>query len=339
MTVSLAKYPFLDGAGEYLRKSGFNWEELEKPHAQHIIENAVERVETALEGRIYEKCEREEVEILTFFVSIIIMRSIGIESLMKKYALAEARRAEKFLIEDIKDRKESERQDTLKVFYDLFRLKTDIADGNRFVRIKIIDYLIRAIHFHEQEWKLINRLTHGGYVYLDSDEVVRLIRSELAVMIHHRLKVMILPEIPLIINTKAEELRNRFSSNYSSNTHVITDYPPCIKHAVEIMNKGENLPHSGRVMLATYMLAIGKSIEDVISLFQNAPDFNERITRYQVEHLAGTKGSHTKYSVPSCEKIRNNNLCFATADCAGIYNPIQFGRKIKNNDTTRNGQD
>ena len=71
-------------------------------------------------------------------------------------------------------------------------------------------------------------------------------------------------------------------------------------------------------MLATYMLAIGKPVDEIVLMFENAPDFNEKITRYQVEHLAGMKGSHTKYSVPSCDKLRNENLCFATAECDGL---------------------
>jgi DNA primase large subunit len=82
-------------------------------------------------------------------------------------------------------------------------------------------------------------------------------------------------------------------------------------------------------MLATYMLEIGKSVDEVAALFHNAPDYNEKVTRYQVEHLAGIRGSHVKYSVPSCEKLRNENLCFATEKCNGITNPIQFGRKLK----------
>ena len=64
-----------------------------------------------------------------------------------------------------------------------------------------------------------------------------------------------------------------------------------------------------------------------VLLFQNAPDYNEKITKYQVEHLAGKKGSQTKYSVPACSKLVNENLCYATLDCRGITNPIQFGRK------------
>jgi DNA primase large subunit len=33
--------------------------------------------------------------------------------------------------------------------------------------------------------------------------------------------------------------------------------------------------------------------------------------------------------VPSCEKLLNENLCFATEECSGIVNPIQFGRRRK----------
>jgi DNA primase large subunit len=75
------------------------------------------------------------------------------------------------------------------------------------------------------------------------------------------------------------------------------------------------------------MLAIGKSVDEVVLMFENAPDFNERVTRYQVEHLAGIKGSGTKYSVPSCQKLRNENLCFAISECENLVNPVQFGRK------------
>jgi len=142
---------------------------------------------------------------------------------------------------------------------------------------------------------------------------------------------MTLSTFPETIKIKADELRVKLTPKYEYRMHRVTDYyPPCIRHALEVMNQGENLPHSARLMLATYMLAIGKSIDDIVILFHNAPDFNEKITRYQVEHLAGTKGSRTKYSVPSCEKLRNENLCFATEECNGIINPSQFGRNLEN---------
>jgi DNA primase large subunit len=138
-----------------------------------------------------------------------------------------------------------------------------------------------------------------------------------------------LSTLPRAIEAKVDELRAKLEPKYAHRIYKTTDYAPCIKHALELMSRGENLPHSARIMLATYMLAIGKSIDEIVILFHNAPDYNEKVTRYQVEHLAGIRGSHTKYSVPSCQKLRSENLCFATEKCDGIVNPIQFGRKFK----------
>ncbi len=327
----LAKYPFLNEAGAYLRESNFGWEELDRPDMKHIIDRASERIEIEVNGKIYDNLERYEIEILTFLISLVIVKSISIEQVLRKFALAEARRAEKFLTEDLRKQSEIKRRSVFtKIFEDLFKLRILISEDQRLFKVRVIDYLARASHFNEQEWKLINRLVHNGYVYLDADETVRLIRNELAVLIYDKVRAMTLPTLPQGIKSRADELRLKFLPRYERRASAaVTDYPPCIKHALEVMNKGDNLPHSARVMLATYMLAIGKPVDEIVLMFENAPDFNEKITRYQVEHLAGMKGSHTKYSVPSCDKLRNENLCFATAECDTLINPIQFGRKKK----------
>lgn len=327
----LAKYPFLNEAGQYLRDAGFGWEEIDRPDMKVIIDRAAVRIETGVHGKIYDTLERYEVEILTFLISLIMVKSIGFEPMLKKFALAEARRAEKFLTEDLKKQSELQRRALFaKIFEDLFRLKIDISDDRRLFKVRVVDYIARSSHFHEHEWKLINRLVHNGYVYLDADETVRLIRNELSVLIYEKIRAMSLPHLPEAIKKKADQLRAEFIGRYEPGfTTRVTEYPPCIKHAIEVMNRGENLPHSARVMLATYMLGTNKPIDEIVLMFENAPDFNEKITRYQVEHLAGLKGGHTKYSVPSCDKLRNENLCFATSECDGLINPLQFGRKKK----------
>ena len=101
------------------------------------------------------------------------------------------------------------------------------------------------------------------------------------------------------------------------------------KHAIEVLEKGENLPHSGRFMLAAFLLSKGQSVEQIAPLFKNAPDYNERVTLYQLNHLAGLSGSGTQYSCPSCEKLKTQNLCFIIPECDNIINPLQFGRKRK----------
>lgn len=330
-TGDLAKYPFLNEAGSYLRVSGFTWEELERSEIRDIVARAVDRVNAAAKGEVYKSLERYEVEIISFLVSLILVKSIAIDSLTKKYALAEARRAEDFLSTDMKKSTESQRQSLLaKIFEDLFNLNVNFDSKTAMYAIRVTSYLQRASHFHEQEWKLVNRPVTGGMVYLDADQTVRLVRNELVQLILERMESMNIPVLPNSIKDAAEQMRQSLSHQFEYRPAASGKTPPCVKHALDSLTRGENLSHAARVMLATYLLATDKSVDEIISVFQNAPDYNEKITRYQIEHLAGSKGSRTKYSVPSCQKLQSQNLCYATAECNGIFNPVQFGRRVTN---------
>jgi DNA primase large subunit len=296
----------------------------------HIINRAVEKLEKELQGKIYSNLDEYEIEIMTFLVSLLLIKSIGLEEVSKKCSLFEAMRVERFLSTDLSIERSSQKKKLLvqKIFQELFNINIDFNSTSSICKLSIPDYLLRASQMYEQEWKLINRSVKDGYVYLDTDEAVRLIRNELSNLIYTRVKNMKVYEVPILIKSKADELRKKYSGRYVyRNQFKILEYPPCIKHAMEIINKGENLPHSARFMLATYMLAIGKTEEEVIEIFKNSPDYNEKITRYQVEHLAGKKGSHIKYSVPSCDRLRSEDLCFAVKECENLINPIQFGRR------------
>jgi len=326
----LAKYPFLQEASDYILETKFDFAEFDRPEMIHIINRAVEKLEKELQGKIYSNLDEYEIEIMTFLVSLLLIKSIGLEEVSKKCSLFEAMRVERFLSTDLSIERSSQKKKLLvqKIFQDLFDINIDVDSTSSICKLSVPDYLLRASKMYEQEWKLINRSVKDGYVYLDTDEAVRLIRNELSNLIYTRIKNMKVYEVPIIIKSKADELRKKYSGRYIyRNQFKILEYPPCIKHAMEIINKGENLPHSARFMLATYMLAIGKTEEEVIEIFKNSPDYNEKITRYQVEHLAGKKGSHIKYSVPSCDRLRSEDLCFAVKECENLINPIQFGRR------------
>lgn len=332
-TADLAKYPFLNEAAEYMRQTYFNLEDLNRPELVHIIERASNRIRTEIvQGKPEYSLERHEVEILTFLVGILIIKAINSDALTKKHCLCEALRAEKFLVRDIKVQGGLSNKKLLifKVFKEL--LKMDVRQSLRYhlmFEVKVTDYLKRSHLFHEQEWKLINRLVHNGRVILDPDETVRLIRSEVANLMLERIRQMNPPHIPVTIKSQADILKTLIPVAPRKLDIAPSAYPPCITHALDQAASGENLPHSARVMLATYMLAIGKSIEEIVSLFENSPDYDARVSRYQVEHLAGERGSHVRYFVPSCVKLRNEGLCFATNECDGLINPVQFGRSLK----------
>lgn len=325
----LAKYPFLTEAGEYLRDSGLNLEQLGHDDWKPIIEKAYGRIVVATSGHVYgidvEKQDYDS-ELLSFIVAIILLKSAGVHTLTRRFSLSEARRAERYLQQDLRINRDRNLELPLKIIQELFGVQVFIQ-GDDFV-IKVPDYLKRAVNFHEKEWKLVNRRVSNGLVYLNAHETVRLIRTELGEYINTKIQSINLTEIPKSFKERVNDLIT-LARKFSSTQYVSSEYPPCVKHAIEVLEKGENLPHSGRFLLATYLLSKGKSIEQIVPLFKNAPDYNERVTRYQLEHISGSSGSGTKYQCPSCEKLRSENLCFAIPDCDGIINPIQFGKKRK----------
>ena len=103
----LAKYPFLEEAGTYIRESHFDLDEFNRSEFLHIIERASKRIEFELiQGKVFIDLEKYDIELFTFLVSLIIMKYINEDSAIKKFSLLEAMRVEKFLISDLLKEKE-----------------------------------------------------------------------------------------------------------------------------------------------------------------------------------------------------------------------------------------
>ncbi len=355
----IAKYPFLADAGQYLKDQGFTLEQFgTDPDLKHLVDKAFDRIQVAADGRIYksdligDRVTKDEAlprEIFSFLLAIVLLKLSGMHTLIKRFAMQESRRAQKQLENNLKisnnpsggviltDEQKSMRDMIAKIIKEISNVeisKPEEKDEGKYTSsqdewlVNVSDYLERSIQFHEREWKLINRKVENGKVYLTSKQTVRLIRKELGKYIESKFSKAKTPEmIPGLENyvTKLVLLAKKFV------TYTVTtgEYPPCIKHAIEELEKGENLPHSGRFMLGTFLLSKGHSVEQIAPLFKNAPDYNERVTLYQLNHLAGASGSGTKYICPSCEKLKTQDLCFAIPECDNIINPLQFGKKRK----------
>jgi len=333
----IAKYPFLADAGQYLKDKGFTLEQFgSDPDLKQLIDKAFERIQVAADGKIYKsdlignQVSKEAAlprEVFSFLLAIVLLKLSGMHTLIKRFALAEARRAEKYLEKDLANiSDESKKELAIRIIDDLFSVQVEKLD-NYFV-IPVSDYLKHSINFHEREWKLINRHVENGQVFLTPHETVRLIRKELGTYINSKI---ITAKTPTMIPGFEDSVNKLVSLSKKFITFTVTtgEYPPCIKHAIEELEKGENLPHSGRFMLGAFLLSRGQSVEQIAPLFKNAPDYNERVTLYQLNHLAGTSGSGTKYLCPSCEKLKTQDLCFAIPECDNIINPLQFGKKRK----------
>ena len=99
----IVKYPFLAEAGKYLSDKGFSLEQFgTDPDLKKIVENAFERIITASEGRIFKSDFSSNnsalpLEIFSFLIAVILLKLSGMNTLIRRFSLAEARRAEHVL--------------------------------------------------------------------------------------------------------------------------------------------------------------------------------------------------------------------------------------------------
>jgi DNA primase large subunit len=92
---------------------------------------------------------------------------------------------------------------------------------------------------------------------------------------------------------------------------------------------GEPVSHFGNFSAASFMLRIGMTVDEVVEMYSQRGDFDPRIARYQVEHIAGLKGSRTKYSVPRCGTMQTHGLCIENGRlCGGVRSPMEYYRRM-----------
>ncbi|MCS7122794.1 MAG: hypothetical protein NZ908_02460 [Candidatus Micrarchaeota archaeon] len=153
--------------------------------------------------------------------------------------------------------------------------------------------------------KLLSRKIRNGYVELDDQEI-----AEIQIDISLR-------KIRDYVRGRRDEIAKIFKDWLPKpSVRVSRSFPPCIQNILNRISNGENIGHYERLILGIYMIRIGKSIDEIVDYYRTLPNFNERKTRYYLEHI-----HKNNYMMYSCEKIRQLGLC--VADC-NITNPLQW---------------
>jgi DNA primase large subunit len=125
-----------------------------------------------------------------------------------------------------------------------------------------------------------------------------------------------------------ELVKLRSSYAYETTTAPVPgDWPPCMQ---AIRYRIADASHKELFSFAAFLVNRGYTTEQILMMLAERPDFNERIARYQVEHIAGLRGSRTKYRPPSCQTMKSLGLCVEDGRLCprGIKNPLDF-RKPK----------
>ena len=336
----LTKYPFLKVTAKYIRQLDLQISEMASAGMEQILKRAEERVtEAVLYASVTRKNKPTQVdaELSSYPVALMLVAATGSSFIVKRYALAEAKTASVDLTDAKKEIVFLVAQD---FGWKLFRNSLPSEVPHEF-KLSFTDYLrnISQLHF-DSRWRLINRIMIGGFVFLNQADVARLLQEEIKNRLETGINLTKPSNLPSTIVDMAEKIKNLAIQRIGTSemegfpkTVVKGAFPPCINALYDAASSSRHLSHLGRFTLTSFLVSIGLTSDKVNELFKNFSDYNERLTRYQIEHIAGERGSRTKYTPPQCDTLKTHGICVNSNDlCRTIRHPLAYyKRKIRRN--------
>ena len=328
----LAKYPFLKETAEYIKPLDLQIDDLTSMGMDQILKRAEERVtEAILYRRITRNPKKIDLEISSYPVALLLVIATENSLIKKRYALSEAKQASADLAMEPKEK-------ILKVAKDFdWKIKLtakESSDSPAEFIIHFTDYLRNTTHLHDKKWKLTNSILSKGEIYLNKKDVARLLEEEVRRRIEKRLGAK-LPKYPPEMSAVAERIKKLAmdvlgQSEMEDFPKVVVQaaFPPCINALYADAAASHHLSHIGRFTLTSFLVNIGMTPEKLNELFKTFSDYNERLTRYQIEHIAGERGSGTRYTPPQCSVLQTHGVCKGRDDlCRRIYHPLAYYKR------------
>ncbi len=290
------RYPFTPEAKKVIEGTSLT---------ERMVELGLDRVRKALKGEssvrmAFRESDKRE-EIASFAAARMILGHLRNSFITGKFAVNESKIVRSHL--------EREEEGTLKAVASHFGINTT-KRKDRMV-LDLPTYVKYSPH--SPHYRLINRRLVKGSVEVTPAERNRLIEEAVK---RHIENIPLVKDPPDIIKQAGKRLVEELPKNKTTITVKSGDHPPCIAKLLESAKKHQNLPHHARWYLATYLLTINMSEEEITAIYSNLPDFSDRVTRYQVAH-ARKKG----YNVPSCATVMSYGLCCAMCR---ISNPLRW---------------
>lgn len=200
-----------------------------------------------------------------------------------------------------------------------------------YYRIPIESYVQASAKLEGEQTSLSNMLVTDGEVYVSHSILLSVLEKLVYADIMENLPVDVPEEMSdnLKVQDAVDVIRHTIDEQYF--TYEIDEvneerFPPCIKVLLDKTRKGESLEHNARFALASFLVNIGMTTDEILELFGGVPDFVEDTTRYQINHIRGEVGN-TEYTSPSCATMVTQGLCVNKDDlCEHINHPLSYYR-------------
>ncbi|MFW9935504.1 MAG: hypothetical protein ACFFDU_08410 [Candidatus Thorarchaeota archaeon] len=325
-----AKYPWSVMARSLLKKLDISLAEVDKN--PRLVQQAKKRLTGAIDGRLSRTKtglnDDAYVELTSFFVAKALVDAIGSMYLRRRWATAEAKIAENSLIKETDTKLAQLAKQEFS--WQITANGSKVAGRTYTHSVHFTNYLAAAAGFHEREWKLVNKRLTAGFVLLRKTETTRVIRAAIEKLLISDVKKVpadfppniqqIFEEIEVIVRKRADRLKQEIEGEI-----VPEAFPPCMQALLSDMKQGKPLSHIARFAITAFLLNVGMEVDSIVELFMQAPDFREDLARYQIEHIAGKRGS-TAYTPPSCAYMISVRLCVDPDKAGTRKHPLNYYR-------------
>lgn len=270
------------------------------------------------QGEDYSSRYKAKKSVLSYLFSRLLVSCLD-DWVRRKYAVKEGRRYRKLM----EDEDLSRIEHVVGLFSADFSIEAYYNKDEHEVRVHVSSYLKAPSKLKDERWRLLNRELVNGYVEISIKEFIRLVEEYLKERLEQKLKVtdeireLLEPYLKDITPVVEEEKKKAGRIKFKKTDWKC--FPPCMSQILQDLQSGVNITHTARFALTSFLLNINLDMEQIISLFSSAPDFNEEKTRYQVEHIAGARG--TEYDCPACDTMKTYHNCYAHCN---TYHPLSY---------------
>jgi DNA primase large subunit len=290
------KYPFTSEAKAIVENATLT---------DRVIELGLERIKKSLKGDDKAKMLIDETgkreDIASYAAARMILGSLRNTFITSKFAVNESK--------VVRNHLDKESMEGVRKVAARFGIEPAKKDGRKVLDLPTyLRYSIRAPYY-----RLINRKLREGFVEVGDNDLRRLVEEAVR---KHTEEIPLVKDAPEAVKRAGERLLLELPKSETTIVVKEGDHPPCILQLLENAKKHQNLNHSARYFLATYLNKIGMGDDAMVGIYSQLPDFNERTTRYQITHL-----KKKEYSVPSCSTVTTYGLCVATCR---IGTPIRW---------------
>ncbi len=312
-----AEYPFLPGAEALLEGESVSVRALlEETAYSGARALGRTRIRAAAENprgtRDLEELSRADpgVRFLSFLFARLVLSAAPVPTTLRRWAVAEAKRGYGRLAA-------GEREELAEVAR---RLGYSLATTDGGLAFPLVDYVRLATPIREAEFRLPRQELARGFVRVSPVRAARLLQE--AVRLTLAVPVPLADDVVALVRERERELLDEVALRLplpvaragGAGGPLLADrFPPCIRKMQRTLQHGENLSHAGRFCLAAFLHRAGADAETIVDAYRGAPDFDESITRYQVEHIS--QRDHGRgYEPPECDTLRSHGLCARDGD-------------------------